>query len=73
MHECRLGAAGADHSKRPELKYQIAKGHDRAREALFRAAAANPQNLNYQGNLELRFAVPAAASAWVTGARTKLY
>jgi hypothetical protein len=42
-------------------RYQIASGHTAAREKLFRALTANPRDLTYQGNLELRFAVPAAA------------
>ena len=42
-------------------RYQIAPGHDAARAALFRALAGSPQNLTYPGNLELHFAVPAAA------------
>jgi 3-oxoadipate enol-lactonase len=40
--------------------YLTAAGHDSARRALFDVLAANPQNLRYQGDLELRFAVPAA-------------
>ncbi|HEV8410170.1 MAG TPA: alpha/beta hydrolase, partial [Gemmatimonadaceae bacterium] len=42
-------------------RYQIAPGHDAARNALFDALASSPQNLTYPGNLELHFAVPAAA------------
>jgi pimeloyl-ACP methyl ester carboxylesterase len=42
-------------------RYQIAPGHDTARIALFEALVASPHNLTYAGNLELHFAVPAAA------------
>ena len=42
-------------------RYQIAPGHDAARAALFEALVASPHNLTYPGNLELHFAVPAAA------------
>jgi pimeloyl-ACP methyl ester carboxylesterase len=42
-------------------RYQIAPGHDAVRRVLFDDLAGSPQNLTYPGNLELHFAVPAAA------------
>ena len=42
-------------------KYEIAGGHRAARAVLYESLAANPQDLLYQGNLEIHFASPAAA------------
>ena len=42
-------------------RYQLGPGSAAARRFLFRTLAANPQDLLYKGDLELRFAVPAAA------------
>lgn len=42
-------------------RYQIAAGHDAARRELLDALMSSPRNLQYEGNLELHFAVPAAA------------
>ena len=42
-------------------RFQIGGTNPKARTELYDALVANPQNLNYAGDLELRFAVPAAA------------
>ncbi|HKW46551.1 MAG TPA: alpha/beta hydrolase [Gemmatimonadaceae bacterium] len=42
-------------------RFQIAGPNAKAREELYRALVAYPQNLTYSASLELRFAVPAAA------------
>ena len=44
-----------------EDRFQIGGRNDAARRKIFAALAANPQNLRYSGDFELRFKVPAIA------------